>query len=460
MDEVLQELVAAVRRAGLRVGTSEALDAQRAAAAVGLADRHALRAALGASLVKRAEDQAAFLRVFDRFFRADTDGRAGALDLLRAEGLSEDDLRELARRFELSQQGGAGGGGLAALLEGGAELDQRVEEALRAARVSAMVSPMQVGLFSTRALDALGASRLDDELAALTDGLDPRAAEVLARSLEALRRRVRAAVREDFARRNPDRLARSRADRLEREAFVRLDEDEIAQVETAVQRLGVILRDRMERNRRRRRHGRLDVRATARAAARTGGVPFAPVFRRRRRQRPKIVLLCDVSDSVRAAARFLLVLVYTMQEAFSRTRSFVFVGDVGETTALFDACPIEEAVERAFRGDTVSVGASSDYGRSFVAFVERHLDALDPRTTLVILGDARNNRNPPEVDALRRMRERSARVVWLNPEPRPSWGVGDSEMERYLPFVTLAAPVRNLGELRDAVARLASIVVR
>ncbi|MEZ4336462.1 MAG: VWA domain-containing protein [Sandaracinaceae bacterium] len=319
---------------------------------------------------------------------------------------------------------------------------------------------MQVGLFSTRTLDALGMAQVEDSLADLAEGLDERVAEVLAASLEALRRRVRASVREDFARRNPERLTQSRADRLEREAFVRLEKDEIAQVQTAVQRLGVILRDRMERNRRRHRQGRLDVRATARAAARTGGVPFTPVFRRRRRQRPKIVLLCDVSDSVRAAARFLLVLVYTMQEAFSRTRSFVFVGDVGETTALFDEAPIEEAVERAFRGDTVNVGASSDYGRSFVAFVDRHLDALDPRTTLVILGDARNNRNPPQVEALRRMRERCARIVWLNPEPRPSWGVGDSEMARYLPFCTFAAPVRTLSELRDAVARLASTISR
>ena len=138
----------------------------------------------------------------------------------------------------------------------------------------------------------------------------------------------------------------------------------------------------------------------------------------------------------------------------------------------------EEAysVAMAFRGDTVAVGASSDYGRSFVHFVERHITptgaaatgaaattgapAIDRRTTVVILGDARNNQNDPRVDALAAIKARCARLVWLNPEPEPSWGLGDSEMERYLPFCTFAASVRSLGELRTAVSRLASIVSR
>ena len=177
-----------------------------------------------------------------------------------------------------------------------------------------------------------------------------------------------------------------------------------------------------------------------------------------------VVVLCDVSDSVRAAARFLLVLVYSMQEAFSRTRSFVFVRDVAEATALFDERPIEEAVSEAFAGNLPGggpgIGASSDYGRSLAGFRDRHLDAIDRRTTVVVLGDARNNQNDPRADALKAIAQRAARVVWLNPEPRPSWGLGDSEMERYIPFCVFAAPVRSLMELREAVTRLASIVAR
>src|SRR5690606_22200121 len=235
---------------------------------------------------------------------------------------------------------------------------------------------------------------------------------------------------------------------------------EVEQVSAEVQRLGRALRDRMERQRRRARRGRLDVRATVRASLRSGGVPFRMVMRRRRRDRPSLVVLCDVSDSVRAAARFLLVLVYAMQEAFARTRSFVFVRDLGEATALFSQHSASEAVTRAFRGEVISTSQSSDYGHALGVLVERHLDAIDRRTTVVVLGDARSNYLDPNVEALAEVRRRAARVIWLNPEPRGSWGFGDSEMLRYLPFCTFAAPVRSLAELRAAVDRLASVATR
>jgi hypothetical protein len=231
-------------------------------------------------------------------------------------------------------------------------------------------------------------------------------------------------------------------------------------VQREVERLGHLLRDRLERRRRRVRRGRLDVRSTARAALRTGGVPFTPVFRRRRRDRPKLVVLCDISDSVRAAARFLLVLVYAMQEAFLRTRSFVFVRDVGEVTALFAAHPIDAAVQLAFEGDAVPVGANSDYGRAFGQMAARHLDAIDRRTTVVVLGDARSNYLDPNLEAFEDMRRRAARIIWLNPEPRASWGFGDSEMERYRLLSAFAAPVRTLAELRQAMERLATSLTR
>jgi hypothetical protein len=463
----LLELVGVARRAGLRIGASETLDAQRAAAAVGLHDREDLRAALAATLVKREEDRAAFDRVFDGFFRPDAGGRRGALDRLRAEGASEETLSALLERLEVAQQAAGAGGGLAALMEGGVELDRRLEAAMRAAGVSRMQSPMQVGLYALRTLDELGADRMQRELEDVRGALieeagaaGERLADALAAQLEALRRQVRARVREDFERRNPERLARSRAARLEREALAVLDRDEVEQVTREVRRLGRLLRDRIERRRRRARRGRLDVRATVRASLRTGGVPFAPVFRRRRRERPKLVVLCDVSDSVRMAARFLLVLVHAMQEAFARTRSFVFVRDVGEATHLFEAHPVEEAVALAFGGEAVPVGASSDYGRVLGQVADRHRGAIDRRTTVVVLGDGRNNRQDPNVEALRQIAARAARVVWLNPEPRGSWGFGDSEMDRYAPFCTFTASVRSLGELRAAVERLAAVVGR
>lgn len=338
---------------------------------------------------------------------------------------------------------------------------------MRAAGASRMQSSMQVGLVSLRVLEELGLARMQRDLPAARAALaaelgdeGERAADRLAARLEALAREVRARVREGFERRNPDRLRQNRAERLEREVLAALSKDEVAQVTAEVQRLGRTLRDRLERQRRRARRGRLDARATVRTSLRSGGVPFRVLMRRRRRERPKLVVLCDVSDSVRAAARFLLVLVYAMQEAFAKTRSFVFVRDLGESTALFDALPAEEAVRRAFTGEVVSVAANSDYGRVLGQLTGRWLEAIDRRTTVVVLGDARSNYLDPNLEALALVARRAARVVWLNPEPRASWGFGDSEMLRYLRWCALAAPVRSLSELREAVERLASVVHR
>lgn len=461
-DEVVLELAGVVRRAGVRVSPAESMDAVRAAAEVGLADREDLRAALAACLVKREEDRPAFDRAFDGVFLERGAAPLGAL-------ASEADpaaVEAILRRVEAAQVAG-GGGGLAAVMAGGAELERRLEAAMRAAGASRMQSSMQVGLVSLRVLEELGLARMQRDLPAARAALaaelgdeGERAADRLAARLEALAREVRARVREGFERRNPDRLRQNRAERLEREVLAALSKDEVAQVTAEVQRLGRTLRDRLERQRRRARRGRLDARATVRTSLRSGGVPFRVLMRRRRRERPKLVVLCDVSDSVRAAARFLLVLVYAMQEAFAKTRSFVFVRDLGESTALFDALPAEEAVRRAFTGEVVSVAANSDYGRVLGQLTGRWLEAIDRRTTVVVLGDARSNYLDPNLEALALVARRAARVVWLNPEPRASWGFGDSEMLRYLRWCALAAPVRSLSELREAVERLASVVHR
>jgi hypothetical protein len=167
-----------------------------------------------------------------------------------------------------------------------------------------------------------------------------------------------------------------------------------------------------------------------------------------------LTVLCDVSDSVRFAARFLLTLTWAVQEVFTRTRTFAFVSDLGETTHLFDRHRVEEAIELVFGGAAVSVASGSDYGKALGVFTSRFMSAVDPRTTVVIVGDGRTNYLDPNVDALRRVANRANRVLWLNPEPAASWGFGDSAMERYLPLVDEALPVHDLDTLRVAVDRI------
>ena len=186
---------------------------------------------------------------------------------------------------------------------------------------------------------------------------------------------------------------------------------------------------------------------------RTGGVPFMLARRARRRDKPRLVLLCDVSDSVRSVARFLLELTYAAQELFDRTRTFVFVSELGETTRLFAEQPIATALTQAYAGGVVPVTHNSNYGRMLRAFEERVLGDVDRRTTVVILGDGRTNYQDDAAEVLDAVRARARAVVWLCPEPRAAWATGDSAMPRYAPKCTRVLEVRCARDLETA-ARL------
>jgi uncharacterized protein with von Willebrand factor type A (vWA) domain len=166
------------------------------------------------------------------------------------------------------------------------------------------------------------------------------------------------------------------------------------------------------------------------------------------------VILCDISDSVRHVSRFMLQFSYTLQDLFARVRSFVFVSDLGEATDLFARNDIDRAVDHTWAGGVVSIYANSDFGRAFQQFHERYLDAVSGRTTVIVIGDARNNGNPPNAWVLAALRARARRMVWLNPEPPALWGFGDSVMVQYQPYCDRVEVVNNLLSLTRVVDSL------
>jgi uncharacterized protein with von Willebrand factor type A (vWA) domain len=196
-----------------------------------------------------------------------------------------------------------------------------------------------------------------------------------------------------------------------------------------------------------RSRGILDIKKTLRHASRYQGIPMQLIFRKRPPSKGRIVVLCDVSGSVWSSAKFMLNMLYSLQECFTRVRSFVFIAGIDEVTHFFDSFDVNQAIDKVLREADLAYGASTDYGMTFRDFKAQYMDALNKKTTLIIIGDGRTNYANPEADILEEMREQSRRLIWLNPETEYFWYSGDSEMRAYAPCCHEVRPCRNLNQL-------------
>jgi uncharacterized protein with von Willebrand factor type A (vWA) domain len=455
------EFARLLRQSGVRVSPSEGADAVRAAALAGTGDRASFRAALRATLVKRGAD----VPVFDRLFELHFSGLGRVLDRLERSllrdlaesGILEGDELEMAARTLGRLAGGLSPLARAALDGDAALLARLLRGAAIAIDFAGLEAPTQVGFYGRRVLAGAGGARLAVELegaerALAAAGIDPGRMERVAERI-----RLALAGVEDAARQYAELERRSRAERGAARAFgrhglVAVTREERARTEAAVRRLAERLRDRLARRERSRRRGALNVRRTLRRNLGWGGVPARLAFRARRRERPEVVVLCDVSDSVRHVSRLMLLFLQTLQSLFAGVRTFVFVSDVGEVTEAFRAeRDVARAADLATAGRVVSLAGNSNYGRALRTFERRFLPSVTRRTTVIVIGDGRTNHLPPESGALREIRRKARRLLWICPEERWAWGTGDSEMPLYAAHVDRVATVTHLEDL-EAVA--------
>lgn len=236
--------------------------------------------------------------------------------------------------------------------------------------------------------------------------------------------------------------------------FANLSPGELVRLREVVARLVRKLRDMVGLRYAARSRGVLDVKRTLRAAARTQGIPIGLRFRRRPPRKGRIVVLCDVSGSVWSSARFMLTMLYQLQDCFDRVRSFVFVDAPVEVTRYFDDFDIDRALDEIIHSPEVAYGAPTDYGRTLRLFQARHMDAVNKKTTVIVIGDGRSNYGNPEEGILEAIRDRSRRVIWLNPESEPFWNTGDSEMRTYDVFCNEVRACWNLDQLAAFIQEL------
>lgn len=427
MQETLEGFFKALRANDVKVTPAEAIDAHAAAELAGYTDRALFRDALAATLAKSAAEVDRFESVFDTYFRR------SAFDAFEA----PEPIPEEAMASDLAQ-----------LLLGGDSnaIAQAMEAAAQAANVQSIRLPTQRPRFARRMLEEMGVEALDRLIGELRGQGETQGA--LADRL-AERRKALAAETSDFVQRQHELYAKDAGRRLRDEALAQkqltaVDDKDMAAMQSLVRRLAKKLADRYSRRRRRARRGALDVRRTLRKSMGYGGIPFDIVWKTQKIDKPKLVVLVDVSKSVAAAAQFLLMFCYSLNEVVDRLDSFAFSGRLVPVGDIMDAEQVDGAIVEVLK----RIGfQQSDYGRAFKDFAEGHMDVLDRHTTVIILGDGRNNYGEAHVEVLKAMQERARAIVWLNPEPEAYWGVGDSEMDRYSRFCHVAKSCNTLKGL-------------
>ncbi|MFH1985429.1 MAG: VWA domain-containing protein [Pseudomonadota bacterium] len=230
-------------------------------------------------------------------------------------------------------------------------------------------------------------------------------------------------------------------------AFNALSPSETRRMREVISRLVKKLKDTVSLRQAARSRGTLDVKKTLRRAARTQGIPVEIAFRRKPPRKGRIVVLCDLSGSVWSSARFMLNMLYSLQTCFDRVRSFVFIADIAEVTAFFDHHGVEQAIAKVLSKADINYCDSTDYGLTLRQFRQRYMDAVTKKTTVIVIGDGRSNYANPEAQILEEIRDRSRRLIWLNPETEQFWYTGDSEMRTYQAICNEVRPCRNLNQL-------------
>ncbi len=476
MLDVLNGFVMELRAAGIPVSLTESIDAMAAVKEIPLEDRGAFKAALGCTMVKNQSHYRAFETVFEVYFSLRGMSQKELADL-DGENLDAASQEQLQQMMQADAQGGLEGltpEELAEMLYNALlNADQMMMRALAKAavtRFSGMEPGRPVGgtyyLYRTlRNLDLdsmleklMEASRdqAGGELTELEERLEK---DEFEDRITKMRQEVEAEIRRRLvADRGAEAMAKTLRKPLPEDVdFMHATRDEMVSLRKAIYPLTRKLAVRLARKRRHGRKGPLDFRRTVRTSLSYGGVPADPKFKYPKPNKPEIIVIADISGSVAAFARFTLQLVYAIQGQFSKVRSFVFIDGIDEVTKYFEGVEdITEAIHRVnTEADVIWVDGHSDYGHAFEVFWSKYGKEVTSKSTVLLLGDARNNYHASQAWVVKELSKKARHVYWLNPEPRSYWDTGDSILSEYAAHTDGAFECRNLRQLEKFVEHLA-----
>ena len=490
MEKTLVDFVKVLRTAEVKVSPAETLDAMSALPIVGYEDRTLFKNALSILLSKNPEEKEAFDACFDRFFTAEDlaalaeDGPTSNPDDSSSDdagdAFDDEASGEQQSGGDRTQKGQGGGGGGGSRSESDAEMDAPIDESMepssalgqlllqgsrseqmvalaeagRTAEVNQIVVFTQKGLYTRKIMEAMGLKDLQEEISELqkAGGL-PRLglATRLKRARDLLRDQVRDYVERQFMLHADEHGKQLREELLKKVKLSNLEKRNFKDVQEIVFKMAKKLIAIHSKRRKTYRRGQIDIRKTLRNNMQYDGNLFDLRWKSSKVDRPKVMCICDCSGSVSNYSRFLLMFLYSLAEIIPKVRSFAFSSDLGEVTDIFQRSSLEDAMAKTMRDYG---NGSTDYGQMLMDFKRRCMDDVNNKTTIIILGDARNNYGDPKSEILREMYEKSKRVIWLNPEPRSNWTVGDAEMKKYAPCCHQTEVCNSLTHLERVVANL------
>ena len=460
MERTLTNYIRALRLAGAGVSTTEAIDAARTLDLVGYGDRERLKRSLSPVLAKSPEETALHERLFDLYFSnaeaappqnasSDQDEDTGGQD-----GEGSTDEGSLS-----DQDGQSGDGGPMDLLSlaqsgDGARMAMAMAQAGRLAEVDQIRFSTQVPYFVQRMLEELGLAKLNADLMQALDDRTPEGQAWAGALIEARSTLMRAA--RAYAEARFEVFGRSASEAfmnevMQERALGALSKADMERLKPLIAKMAKRLATKHARRKKQHNRGQLNLAKTMRANAGHDGVPFDLVWKVKRKDKPKIIAVCDVSGSVARYVRFLLLVLYALKEKVTDLETFAFSNQLVDVGHDLDRLSFDTAMEKIVH----EVGnGSTDYGRAFTELIGQYDRLIDKRTTILILGDGRNNKGDPGLGAFHEIAAKAKRVIWLCPEHPSSWGSGDSEIMRYRPFcasLTYCSTILDLEQALDDV---------
>ena len=455
MEERILKFISALRAGSVRVSLAESADAFNAVDKLGVQDREAFRLSLRATLVKEAKDLPTFDELFPLFFSsADTPPLMNLTEdltpeeaqmlaqalrqfserlrqmlekLLRGEKLSQEELDEFGQLVGLQN---------ASDLRYREWMARRMEQALRFREVQNALQEL------TELLAQMGMSKKRLE----------QMRHLLQANQQALQEQLRQYAGQRIAENMSERPPDDGIESLLNQPFNALSDADMGRLRKEVRRLAAALRTRVALRQKRAKTGQLDAKATIRANLKHGSVPIE-IKHRDRHLKPKLVVICDVSTSMRHCSELMLSLLHAMQDQISKTHAFAFIDHLEYISPDLAGKEPDRAVAEVLER-LPSGYYNTDLGRSLDSLAQDYAETIDSRTTFIVVGDGRNNYNDPRLDIFRAIARRSRRTIWLNPEMPMLWGTGDSDMQKYAPLCDTILQASTLAELTAAVDKL------